>query len=89
MMKIIHMTILFFTDVINHSTGKAPTLLALALAKPIAKLSKPRKCLFVVVVVVVLFIHHIRNELTEIYRSCILDLGFRSFKGVCVWEFIS
>ena len=90
MMKILHMTILFFTDVINHSTGKAPTLLALALAEPIAKLSKPRKCfVVVVVVVVVLFIHHIRNELTEIYRSCILDLGFRSFKGVCVWEFIS
>ena len=90
-MKILHMTILFFTDVINHSTGRAPTLLALALAEPIAKLSKPRKCfvVVVVVVVVVLFIHHIRINLTEIYRSCILDLGFRSCKDVCVWEFIS
>ena len=86
-MNIILITVLFFTDVINHSTGRAPTLLALALAKPIAKLSKSRKCF--VVIVVVPFIHHIRINLTETYRSCILDLGFRSFKDVCVWEFIS
>ena len=88
MMNIILITVLFFTDVINHSTGRAPTLLALVLAEPIAKLSKSRKC-FVVIVVVVPFIHHIRINLTETYRACILDLGFRSFKDVCVWEFIS
>ena len=68
MMKILHMTILFFTDVINHSTGRAPTLLALALAEPIAELSKSRKCFVIVVVVVIVpFIHQIRINLTENY----------------------
>ena len=68
MMNIILITVLFFTDVINHPTGRAPTLLALALAKPFAKLSKSRKCFVVAVVVVIVpFIHHIRINLTEIY----------------------
>ena len=62
------MTILFFTGVINHSTGRAPTLLALVLAEPIAKLSKSRKCFVVVfVVVIVPFIHQVRINLTENY----------------------